>query len=148
MMMNGAITCGTLDGANIEIRDFVGDDNIFIFGLTADEVLDYYQNGGYNAQEIYHSDTRIKRILDQLNGGIFGTEEIEFKDIFYNILYHNDPYFVLKDFVPYLETHELIERSYRHKREWQRMSATNIAHSGKFSSDRTIREYATGIWKL
>lgn len=148
MMMNGAITCGTLDGANIEIRDFVGDDNIFIFGLTSDEVHDYYVNGGYNAQEIYHSDPRIKRILDQLNGGIFGTEEIEFKDIFYNIMSHNDPYFVLKDFVPYLETHELIERSYRHQRDWQQMSATNIAHSGKFSSDRTIREYATGIWKL
>ncbi|AOM82122.1 glycogen/starch/alpha-glucan phosphorylase [Salisediminibacterium beveridgei] len=148
MMMNGAITCGTLDGANIEIRDFVGDDNIFIFGLTSDEVHDYYANGGYNAQEIYHSDPRIKRILDQLNGGIFGKEEIEFKDLFYNIMSHNDPYFVLKDFVPYLETHELIERSYRHQRDWQRMSATNIAHSGKFSSDRTIREYATGIWKL
>lgn len=148
MMMNGAITCGTLDGANIEIRDFVGDDNIFIFGLTSDEVHDYYAHGGYNAQEIYHSDPRIKRILDQLNGGIFGKEEIEFKDLFYNIMSHNDPYFVLKDFVPYLETHELIERSYRHQRDWQRMSATNIAHSGKFSSDRTIREYATGIWKL
>ncbi|MGJ9382326.1 glycogen/starch/alpha-glucan phosphorylase [Salipaludibacillus sp. CF4.18] len=148
MMMNGALTLGTLDGANIEIKDLVGDNNIFIFGLTSDQVHDYYQYGGYVAKDIYHTDDRVKRILDQLNSGEFGQQEIEFKDIFYNIMYHNDPYFVLKDFDPYIESHELVERSYRDKNTWQRMSVTNIAYSGKFSSDRTIKEYASEIWKL
>ncbi|WP_068677418.1 glycogen/starch/alpha-glucan phosphorylase [Oceanobacillus sp. Castelsardo] len=148
MMMNGAITLGTMDGANIEIYDLVGDQNIFIFGLNSDEVLDYYQNGGYNARDIYNTDDRIKLILDQLNQGEFGIHNIEFKDIFYNILYHNDPYFVLKDFEPYLEAHELAERAYRNRTTWMNMSVTNIAYSGKFSSDQTIREYATDIWKI
>ncbi|WP_416151544.1 glycogen/starch/alpha-glucan phosphorylase [Salipaludibacillus sp. HK11] len=148
MMMNGALTIGTLDGANIEIRDLVGDENIFIFGLKAQEVLNYYQHGGYIAKDIYNTDDRVRKILDQLHYGEFGAQEIEFKDIFYNILYHNDPYFVLKDFDPYIESHELVERAYRNKREWQKMSVTNIAYSGKFSSDRTIKEYASEIWKL
>ncbi|MFA9557807.1 glycogen/starch/alpha-glucan phosphorylase [Evansella sp. AB-rgal1] len=148
MMMNGAITLGTLDGANIEIRDLVGDNNIFIFGLTADEVLEYYHNGGYVARDIYNTDDRVRRILDQLNEGWFGTHDIEFKDIFYHILYHNDPYFVLKDFDPYIVSHELVEQSYRDKFTWLNMSVANIAHSGKFSSDRTIQEYASSIWNL
>ncbi|MEK3887643.1 glycogen/starch/alpha-glucan phosphorylase [Bacillus sp. FSL K6-3431] len=148
MMMNGAITVGTLDGANIEINDLVGDQNMFIFGLTADEVLDYYRHGGYNAPNIYNTDDRVRQILDQLNKGEFGSHEIEFKDIYYNILYHNDPYFVLKDFEPYIETHELVERAYRDRLTWLNMSVTNIAYSGKFSSDGTIQEYATDIWKI
>ena len=148
MMMNGALTVGTLDGANIEIKDSVGDRNIFIFGLTADEVLNYSHHGGYNATVIYNTDERVSRILDQLNEGGFGSQEIEFKDIYYNILYHNDPYFVLKDFDPYIETHELVELAYRDKLTWLNMSVTNIAYSGKFSSDRTIQEYANEIWKI
>ena len=86
MMMNGALTVGTLDGANVEIKEAVGNQNIFIFGLTADEVMNYYQHGGYNATDIYNTDDRISRILDQLNQGEFGSHEIEFKDIYYNIL--------------------------------------------------------------
>ncbi|AXI07794.1 glycogen phosphorylase [Oceanobacillus zhaokaii] len=148
MMMNGALTLGTLDGANIEINDLVGNQNMFIFGLTSEQVLHYYQNGGYNAQDIYNTDDRIRRILDQLNQGEFGIHDIEFKDIYYNILYHNDPYFVLKDFEPYLEAHELAERAYRDRSTWLNMSVTNIAYSGKFSSDQTIQEYATDIWKI
>ncbi|WP_088034042.1 glycogen/starch/alpha-glucan phosphorylase [Evansella clarkii] len=148
MMMNGALTVGTLDGANIEIRDLVGDRNIFIFGLTADEVLSYYNHGGYDATAVYNTDDRIKRIMDQLNEGGFGSQEIEFKDIYYHILYHNDPYFVLKDFDSYIETHELVEQAYRDRLTWLNMSVTNIAYSGKFSSDRTIQEYAEEIWKL
>lgn len=148
MMMNGALTVGTLDGANIEIRDLVGDRNIFIFGLTADEVLNYYNYGGYDATAVYNTDDRIKRIMDQLNEGGFGSQEIEFKDIYYHILYHNDPYFVLKDFDSYIETHELVEQAYRDRLTWLNMSVTNIAYSGKFSSDRTIQEYAEEIWKL
>ena len=148
MMMNGALTIGTLDGANVEIKEAVGNENIFIFGLTADEVLNYYQHGGYNAMDIYNTDDRISRILDQLNHGEFGSHEIEFKDIYYNILSQNDPYFVLKDFEPYLETQELVEQTYRDKLSWLHKSVTNVAHSGKFSSDRTIQDYATEIWKL
>ncbi|WP_421101485.1 glycogen/starch/alpha-glucan phosphorylase [Sporosarcina psychrophila] len=148
MMMNGALTIGTLDGANVEIKEAVGNENIFIFGLKADEVLNYHQHGGYNATDIYNTDDRISRILDQLNQGEFGSHEIEFKDIYYNILSQNDPYFVLKDFEPYLETHELVEQTYRDKLSWLHKSVTNVAHSGKFSSDRTIQDYATEIWKL
>lgn len=148
MMMNGALTIGTLDGANVEIKEAVGNENIFIFGLTADEVLNYYQHGGYNAMDMYNKDDRISRILNQLNHGEFGTYEIEFKEIYYNILSQNDPYFVLKDFEPYLETQELVEQSYRDKLSWLHKSVTNVAHSGKFSSDRTIQDYATEIWKL
>ncbi|WP_249871512.1 glycogen/starch/alpha-glucan phosphorylase [Oceanobacillus saliphilus] len=148
MMMNGALTVGTMDGANIEIHDLVGNQNMFIFGLSADEVLHYYQHGGYNARDIYNTDDRVKRILDQLNQGEFGVHNIEFKDIYYNTLYHNDPYFVLKDFESYLEAHELAERAYRDRMTWLNMSVTNIAYSGKFSSDQTIQEYATDIWKI
>lgn len=148
LMMNGALTVGTLDGANVEIKEAVGDRNIFIFGLTAEEVLDYYENGGYSAFDIYNSDDRIKRILDQLNGGMFGTEEIEFKDIYYNILHENDPYFILKDFESYVEIHEIVEQMYRDREKWLYKSVANIAHSGKFSSDRTIQEYASEIWNI
>jgi starch phosphorylase len=148
MMMNGAITLGTLDGANVEISEAVGAENIFIFGLKADEVLSYYQSGNYNARDIYHKDDRIKRVLDQLNQGEFGSHEIEFKDIYYNMLYHNDPYFVLKDFEPYIETHIHVEQAYRDRLRWLKMSVTNIAYAGRFSSDRTIQEYAVDIWKI
>jgi glycogen phosphorylase len=147
LMMNGALTVGTLDGANVEIQQEVGSQNIFIFGLKSDEVIEYNNHGGYRAMDLYHSDDRISRILDQLNNG-FGTDEIEFKDIYYNILYNNDPYFVLKDFEPYLEIQEHVEQVYRDKQKWLSMSVTNIAYSGKFSSDRTIKEYATEIWKV
>ncbi|GAE30449.1 glycogen/starch/alpha-glucan phosphorylase [Halalkalibacter hemicellulosilyticus] len=148
MMMNGALTVGTMDGANIEIRDLVGDQHIFMFGLTSDEVLHYYEHGGYSARDIYNTDDRISRILDQLNSGVFGEQEMEFKDLYYNILYHNDPYFVLKDFDPYIETHELVEQAYRDRSIWLNKSITNIAYSGKFSSDRTIQQYASEIWQL
>ncbi|SDY99700.1 starch phosphorylase [Evansella caseinilytica] len=148
MMMNGAITLGTLDGANIEIKALVGEKNMFIFGLTAEEVLYYYQHGGYVARDIYEVDERVRRILDQLNDGAFGSQEMEFKDIYYNILSHNDPYFVLKDFDSYIEAHELVEQAYRDRNTWLSMSVTNIAYSGKFSSDRTIQEYASEIWRV
>ncbi|MFB5663144.1 glycogen/starch/alpha-glucan phosphorylase [Alteribacillus sp. HJP-4] len=147
LMMNGALTIGTLDGANVEIHDMVGKDNIFIFGLTAEEVLDYYQLGGYSAQDLYNTDERLQAILHQLRDGFFG-RDLDFKDIYYNLLSHNDEYFVLKDFDQYEETQERIEQVYRNKKKWMEMSITNIAHSGKFSSDRTIKEYASEIWRL
>ncbi|NCU16451.1 glycogen/starch/alpha-glucan phosphorylase [Pallidibacillus pasinlerensis] len=148
MMMNGALTLGTLDGANVEICELVGKENMFIFGLTAEEVLRYYEHGGYDARDIYNTDDRIRRVMDMLNYGEFGKQVIEFKDIYYHILFHNDPYFVLKDFEPYLEAHELIDQTYRDKMVWTHKSVINIAHSGKFSSDQTIQEYVNDIWKI
>ncbi|WP_082676365.1 glycogen/starch/alpha-glucan phosphorylase [Shouchella shacheensis] len=148
MMMNGAITLGTLDGANIEILDLVGHANMFTFGLTSEEVLDYYRNGGYSAKDLYQTDDRLRRILDQLNDGVFGLERLSFKDLYYQVLYQNDPYFVLKDFDAYIETHELIEQRYKDKWNWLTMSVNNTAYSGRFSSDRTIKEYAAEIWGI
>ena len=148
LMMNGAITVATLDGANIEIRDEVGDDNIVIFGMTEKEVLDYYRYGDYKAVEVYNDDPRIKKIVDQLVNGFFPVSNVEFMDIYNHLLLHNDEYFVLKDFNAYLEAHKLIDELYRQKTRWLRMSINNIAHSGAFSSDRTISEYATGIWDV
>jgi glycogen phosphorylase len=148
LMMNGALTIGTLDGANVEICELVGKENMFIFGLKAEEVIAFYEQGGYDARDIYNTDDRIRRIMDLLNDGEFGKQSIEFKDIYYHILYHNDPYFVLKDFESYLEAHELIDQTYRDKYTWTHKSAVNIAHSGKFSSDQTIQEYVNDIWKI
>ncbi|UOQ86194.1 glycogen/starch/alpha-glucan phosphorylase [Gracilibacillus salinarum] len=145
MMMNGALTIGTLDGANIEMKQLVSEANIFLFGLQSDEVFQYYENGEYQANELYQTDDRLAKILDQLRDGYFGHE---FKDICYQLLSTNDPYFILKDFDDYVETHQHIDQTYRNKDSWLSKSLVNIAHSGKFSSDRTIREYATSIWKL
>lgn len=148
MMMNGALTIGTLDGANIEIKNLVGDSNIFIFGLKAEEVQEYYQNNNYVARDIYHIDDRLSRILNQLNKGEFGPQDIAFKDIYYHILYNNDPYFILKDFDSYVSTQYEVDQAYRKKDSWLSKALINIAYSGKFSSDRTIQEYAEEIWKL
>lgn len=146
-MMNGALTIGTLDGANIEMRDEVGDDNIFIFGLKSDEVLHHYQHGGYNSRDLYNNDHRIKLILDELVNGFFTKGDVDFKSIYYNLLEH-DYYFVLKDFNSYLAAHEKIDHAYRDRAVWMEKSIINIAHSGKFSSDRSISEYASGIWEI
>lgn len=146
LMMNGAITVATLDGANIEIRDEVGDQNIIIFGMTENEVLNYYKHGGYSAIEHYNSDPRIKTAVDQLVNGFFPVSNIEFMDIYNHLLLQNDEYFVLKDFNSYTEAHKLVDELYRQKSRWTRMSINNIAHSGVFSSDGTISEYAAGIW--
>lgn len=148
-MMNGALTIGTMDGANIEIYDMVGDDNIFIFGLTAEEVLDYYRDGGYSAHKIYHSDNRIKEVLNQLlEPGRLLADVDDFKSIYNDLLNSNDPYFVLKDFDNYAEIHQLIEKEYLKQDSWLEKSIINIAHSGKLSSDKSISEYASEIWRI
>jgi len=146
-MMNGALTIGTLDGANIEIQEAVGLDNIFIFGLTSSEVLNYYQVGGYNAWEMYHRDRNIRRVLDQLVDGTYSYSNSEFESIYQTLLHHNDEFFVLRDFSSYADAQLKVDQSYQDRPGWLKKSIINIAHSGRFSSDRTIQEYASEIWK-
>ena len=147
-MMNGGLTMGTLDGANVEIHELVGDENSFIFGLTADEVNYYYQNGGYKPWDIYNSDARVRRVLDQLVNGEFSEDTEEFRDIFNAVTHEGDEYFVLKDFDAYVRAQEEANQAYKDQDKWLEMSIINIARSGKFSSDRTIQEYADQIWNI
>lgn len=146
-MMNGAVTLGTMDGANIEIREEAGDENTVIFGLTADQVMNYYQHGGYRPWDLYRQDERVRRVLDNLVDGILPGHREEFRNIF-DSLVDRDEFFVLKDYVAYADAQNRINELYRDNRRWNRMCLANIAHSGKFSSDRTIMEYAIGIWKV
>jgi len=145
-MMNGAITIATLDGANIEIRDEVGDENIVIFGLTSREVLNYYKNGGYSAKDVIEATPALKRVLDDLINGKYAKDKSKFKPVYDSLTTYNDEFFVLKDFIPYVEAQTRVDDMYVDRSKWNRMSIINIAHSGIFSSDRAIEEYAVGIW--
>lgn len=147
-MMNGAITLGTLDGANVEIRDAVGDEHCVIFGLRAEEVLGYYNSGAYSAWDVYNSDARVRTVLEQLVSGRYSEDREEFQPLYEYLLHNNDEFFVLKDFAAYAGAQLEIERRYRDKQAWLTSSVVNIAHAGIFSSDRTIREYAKEIWKI
>lgn len=147
-MMNGAITIGTLDGANIEIMEAVGEENIIIFGLRPDEVLDYYQNGGYISSELYQKDIRIRKVVDQLINNFFDVDKYEFMEIYNHLITYNDEYFVLKDFDSYHQAHIKINQLYNNQARWRSMMIANIAASGIFSSDNTITNYANEIWKL
>ena len=144
-MMNGALTLGTLDGANVEIKELVGEDNIFIFGLKAEEVLNYQE---YRSMEYYHFDKRIRKVLEQLINGFFPNVEDEFEAIYDSLLMENDQYFVLRDFDSYVNIQKKVSHIYIKQDQWLKMSLTNIAQSGYFSSDRTISEYATDIWGI
>lgn len=146
-MMNGAVTIGTLDGANVEILEKVGTENFFLFGLTAEEVLNYAKYGGYSPQSLCNRDAVIKKISEQLINGFLGPKD-EFMVIFEHLFAHNDEYFVLKDLCSYINAQEKIDKLYRDKQKWLKMCITNVAHSGVFSSDRTINEYAIGTWNL
>jgi len=130
----------------VEIRDEVGDDNIVIFGLTEREVLEYYRHGKYSAWDTRNGDERLIKITDQLVNGFYHDEKDRFRIIYENLLNYNDEFFVLKDFASYIEAQEKVDKLYKNKEKWQEMSCVNIAHSGIFSSDRTIKEYASGIW--
>ncbi|MDR4935815.1 glycogen/starch/alpha-glucan phosphorylase [Rossellomorea marisflavi] len=147
-MMNGALTLGTLDGANIEIQEQVGDENIFIFGLKAEEVMKQQQDGSYYSMEYYHHDERIKKMLDQLIDGSLPDAGDHFETIYDSLLAENDEFFVLRDFDSYAKAHEKVASAYRDQESWLRMSLINIARSGYFSSDRTIAEYAREIWRI
>ncbi|TYR82040.1 glycogen/starch/alpha-glucan phosphorylase [Priestia megaterium] len=147
-MMNGALTVGTMDGANIEIGEEVGLENMFTFGLTSDEVLSYQKNGGYRSFDYYYHDQRIKQVLEQLINGFFPDAYNLFEPIYDSLLMQNDEYYVLRDFASYVHAQEKVDKVYRDEQKWFEMSAINIAHSGYFSSDRTISEYAEDIWEI
>ncbi|MBI9011672.1 MAG: glycogen/starch/alpha-glucan phosphorylase [Clostridiales bacterium] len=146
-MMNGAVTIATLDGANVEIHEQVGDDNIVLFGLTEEEVYELYEKHEYKTCHIIENDDRIKEVLEQLTNGFLGEDREEFQIIYDSVVY-NDEYFVLKDFDSYAKAQERIGEYYSDEALWLKMVITNIAHSGVFSSDKTIQEYASGIWEV
>lgn len=153
-MLNGAPTLGTMDGANIEIVGEVGEENAFVFGMSAEEVIGLEQNGGYDPMEIFNRDAEIRRVLMQLINGYYAPEDPElFRDIYDSLLSKEhadrpDTYFILKDFQSYLDAHERVDAAYRNQERWAEMCILNTAHSGTFSSDRTIEEYVRDIWKL
>ena len=153
-MMNGAPTLGTMDGANVEIVDEVGIDNAFIFGLSADEVINYEQNGGYNPYDIYNNDPDIHRVVDQLVDGTYSNGDTEMYRDLYNSLLNNqggsraDMYFILKDFRSYADAQARAMEAYNDKEKWAKMALKNTACCGKFSADRTIQEYVDDIWHL
>lgn len=151
-MLNGAPTLGTMDGANVEIVEEVGEENAFIFGLSSQEVIDFEHNNQYNPREIYNSDADIKKVVDQLVDGTYGDPEL-FRELYSSLLDSNgyeraDQYFILKDFRSYAEAQKKVDAAYRDKGAWAKMAMLNVAKCGKFSSDRTIEEYAKEIWKL
>lgn len=146
-MLNGAITLGTMDGANVEIHEQVGDDNIVIFGMRADEVLERYRCGDYSAWDVYNSNAALKQVIDQLIDGSFGRVD-EFRSLYDYLLVNNDEFFILKDFEAYAQANKIIEAKYLDCQAWLRSCIINIAHAGAFASDRTICEYAKEIWHV
>ena len=146
-MMNGAITLGTLDGANIEIREQVGAENFIEFGISAEEVLNYYQFGGYMSWDVYKQDPRVQRVCEQMVNG-FLPEHSEFQGLYDHLLHYNDEFFVLRDFASYAEAHRKMEELYKDRKRWTTACINNIAASGIFSCDRTVREYARDIWGI
>ena len=145
--MNGALTIGTLDGANIEIREEVGEENFFLFGLTAAEV-EHMKAEGYRPMDYYHANPELREVLSLITGGFFSRGDTElFKPLIDGLL-HADPYFLLADYQSYVDCQAQVDQAYRDRDHWTRMAILNSARSGKFSSDRTIREYCEDIWKV
>ncbi|MGN1319388.1 MAG: glycogen/starch/alpha-glucan family phosphorylase, partial [Lachnospirales bacterium] len=152
-MLNGALTMGTLDGANVEIKEEVGDDNIFIFGMKADEVIAEYGKNDYNPWDIYNMNSDVRAVMNMLINGTLDENTELFREIYDSLLNgcngnRADEYFVLKDFAAYAEAQDKLDKAYRNKEKWAEMAIKNVACSGKFSSDRTIKEYADEIWGL
>jgi starch phosphorylase len=146
LMLNGALTLGTMDGANVEILDEVGEENIFIFGLRAEEVDEARK--GYNAWDIYEEDAEIRRAIDNIRTNVFSMAELGEYDGLLHSLMDNDFYLVLKDLRSYIDAQAKVDELYRDRKAWLKKSLLNIARSGKFSSDRTISDYAKEIWNL
>ena len=152
-MLNGALTLGTMDGANVEIVEEVGEENAFIFGLSSDEVINYEQHGGYYPMDIYNNDYEIRKVLDQLVDGTYSSDKELFRPL-YNSLLNTlstskaDTYFILKDFRSYAEAQTRVEAAYKNTSGWAKSAILNVAGSGKFTSDRTIQQYVDEIWHL
>jgi starch phosphorylase len=145
-ILNGALTIGTLDGANVEIREEVGEDNFFLFGLKAHEIMEMHQT--YNPRKYYEQDENLRQIINQLSDGYFSPIEPE---LFYPIvksLLESDRFFVLADYASYINCQDNVTAVYRDEERWTKMAILNVARSGRFSSDRAIREYAEKIWKI
>ena len=147
-MMNGALTLGTLDGANVEIAELVGDDNVVIFGMKDNEVNDLKASGSYSSWNEYNNNPNIKKVIDSLVDGTWNTSREEFKIIFDELMARNDEYFLLKDFESYRLAQEKINNLYQDRANWSKICLANIAKSGHFSSDRTIEDYVKDIWHL
>ncbi len=152
-MLNGAPTLGTMDGANVEIVQEIGEENAFIFGLSAEQVINYEQNGGYHPTDYFNNDQDIRRVLMQLINGEYSRNTELFRDIYDSLLNTKssdraDTYFILADFKPYAEAQKKVEEAYRDQKRWARMAMLNMASSGKFTSDRTIQQYVDEIWHL
>jgi starch phosphorylase len=146
--MNGALTIGTLDGANVEIREAVGPENFFLFGLTVPEVREL-KRAGYNPWDWYRGNPDLRAVVDAISGGTFSPDEPRlFQPVVDSLLNGGDSYLVMADFAAYVAAQELVSRTWVDYERWTRMSILNVARSGRFSSDRTIREYAEGIWKV
>lgn len=148
LMLNGALTIATLDGANVEIRDAVGEDNIDIFGLTEAEVYAYYENKNYSSNQIYENDPVIKRILNTLIDGTIPNIGKEGREIFDSLILYNDEYFLLRDFNSYCEAQAKIDLAYKDRKRWEKISLINIANAGQFSADTTVKQYAEDIWQI
>ena len=152
-MLNGALTLGTMDGANVEIVEEVGAEHAFIFGLSSDEVIHYENCGGYDPMDIYNSDEDIRKVLNQLIDGTYNGDKELFRPL-YNSLLNTastskaDTYFILKDFKSYAEAQRRVEAAYRNTTGWAESAIMNVACSGKFTSDRTIQQYVDEIWHL
>jgi starch phosphorylase len=146
--LNGALTVGTLDGANVEIQEEVGKDNIFIFGLTVEEVVELREKG-YNPYDIYFSDENLRALVDWVGPSFFTPDDPDaLLPVKHSLLDGGDPFLVLADFHAYVKAQAEVDRAYRDKEKWTRMAILNTARVGKFSSDRTIRQYAEEIWNL
>ena len=148
LMANGALTMATLDGANVEIYDLVGDDNIFLFGMTADDVQKLREANNYYSRGIYEENPQIKRVLNAFIDGTIPNIEAEGREIFDSLVLYNDEYFLLQDYPSFYEAQMAADKLYQEPKEWAKRALTNIAYSGKFSSDYTILRYAESIWNV
>lgn len=149
LALNGAVTIGTLDGANVEIAEEVGDDNIYIFGLGADEIVDMREKNSYNSWEVYNNNANLKRVIDTIDSDLFCPDEAEiFSPIVHNMRGGGDYFMVLADFQDYVEKYSLLMKDYIDSHTWRRKALVNTSRIGKFSSDRTIKEYSVDIWKM
>jgi starch phosphorylase len=144
--LNGALTVGTLDGANVEIREEVGEENFFLFGHTAEELVEIRST--YNPRKYYEENKELKQVIDQIQNGFFSPGSPQLFHPITDSLLRHDPYFVLADYASYIECQEQVNETYRDRNRWIKMAILNVARSGKFSSDRAIHQYAENIWGI